>query len=236
MNWNCVEHKELQLLLIFAVAFGKLTKLKNVRFPISGFDKTREELVRNFAEQSLVGKTILELGCGSGERTRLFYDMSQVIGVDIMREIDEGRKRKFNFLLADATILPFRNDSFDAVVSFDVVEHVVNDETFVAEAFRVCKRRGKIIIGTPNRLRLSNRVRRLLGKQIIYPRQMGPGVIHLREYSSEQFVSLVSSGGFLGICICVWLGLVSRLDKGLKIFPAFLNPLVQYLIFFGYKP
>jgi len=202
---------------------------------ICRFDEARDGLVADFASRNLVGKKILELGCGSGDRTQLFYDVSRVIGVDIMGQVSVERKRKFCFFVADATKLPFRNESFDAVVSFDVIEHISDDKKFVAEAFRVCKGRGIIILGTPNRLRLSNRLRNLLGKKIVYPRYLGPDIIHLREYTREQLITLVKNAGLSGECMCIWVGFVGRVNKGLRIFPTFLAPYAQYLLFFGRK-
>jgi ubiquinone/menaquinone biosynthesis C-methylase UbiE len=146
------------------------------------------------------------------------------------------RRRKFGFFLADATQLPFRNESFDAVVSFDVVEHIWDDKQFVTEAFRVCKERGYLILGTPNRLRLSNRLRCLLGEKIVYPCCLGSNTVHVREYVQEQLSSLCKNVGFVGECICIWVGLVGRIDRGLTIFPNSIASLAQYLLFLGKRP
>ena len=127
---------------------------------IAGFNEARDGFIARFANENLREKTVLELGCGNGERTELFYDISQMIGIDIMNSVSKDRNHKFVFLLADATRLPFIDNIFDAVVSFDVIEHVDADKIFVNEAFRVSKNNGYLIIGTPNRIRLSNRLRR----------------------------------------------------------------------------
>jgi SAM-dependent methyltransferase len=184
----------------------------------------------------LVGKKILELGCGNGERTRLFYDVSIVTGVDIVDKVSNVRKRKFNFFLADATALPFEDESFDAVVSFDVVEHILQDEQFVREAFRVCKKGGAVILGTPNRLRLSNRLMGLIGKPVCYPYYLGPDTIHLREYTRKQFDCLCKDTGLIGNCLSLWVGLVGRIDLGFAVFPSLFGSVAQYLLFIGCKP
>jgi len=203
---------------------------------ICRFEEERDSLIANFAKNNLAGKKILELGCGTGDRTKLFYDVSDVIGIDIADKVSEKRKRKFDFLLADATELPFRDNSFDAVVSFDVIEHILDDKKFVAETFRVCKRKGYLFLGTPHKLRLSNRLRSLFGKKIVYPRCLGPNTIHLREFTREQLTSIVTNVGFAGECMFIWVGFVGRIDKGLRMFPSFIAPFAQYLLFLGYKP
>lgn len=199
------------------------------------FDQARDKLITNFFNNHLIGKKILELGCGSGERTKLFYDCSEVIGIDIKNKISCSRKQKFKFLKTDATKLPFKAESFDAVVSFDVVEHIWNDKEFVSEAYRVCKKGGYVILGTPNRIRLSNRLMPLFGKKITYPYYLGPDTIHVREYTRSQFTSLCKNASLIGECVSIWIGFVGRFDKGLQIFPRFVSSLSQYLLFIGYK-
>lgn len=177
----------------------------------------------------------MELGCGSGDRTKLFYDYSEVIGIDIKNKTTSSRKHKFEFLIPDATKLPFKDESFDAVVSFDVVEHVWNDKEFVSEAYRVCKSGGYVILGTPSRVRLSNRLTPLFGKKITYPYYLGPDTIHVREYTRSQFRSPCESASLIGECVSIWIGIVGRIDRGLPIFPRFVSSLVQYLLFIGYE-
>jgi ubiquinone/menaquinone biosynthesis C-methylase UbiE len=203
---------------------------------VSGFEETQAEFLTGFASQNLSGKIVLDLGCGPGRKAKLFCDVSEVVGIDITTRISKEQKHQFTFLLADATRLPFKDDYFDAVVSFDVVEHITDDKKFVAEAFRVCKKNGYILMGTPNLLRLSNRLRILLGQQIVFPCYIAVDAIHFREYTSEQLVSLAAGAGFLGKCTFMWVGLFGKFDKGLRVFPTFLNPFAQHLFFIGRKP
>lgn len=138
--------------------------------------------------------------------------------------------------MADATKLPFHDCSFDALVSFDVIEHILDDNKFVAEAFCVCKKKGYLVLGTASRLRLSNNLRSLLRKKIAYPCRLGPNTVHVREYTRKQLTSLLKNVGFVGKCIYIWVGLVGRIDKGLKTFPSSIASYAHYLLFIGYKP
>ena len=203
---------------------------------ICKFDTARDKIIKDFISHNLVGKTVLELGCGSGERTKFFYDVCQVTGVDIVSKVSLKRKNRFSFFLTDATALPFEDASFDAIVSFDVVEHILDDEKFVHEAFRVCRKGGFFLIGTPNRLRLSNRLMGLMGTPVRYPYYLGPDTIHLREYTLKQFDALCRNGGLIGNCLSVWVGLVGRIDLGLDVFPSAFSSLSQYLLYIGCKP
>ena len=48
--------------------------------------------------------------------------------------------------------LPFTNNSFDAVLLHEVIEHVKDDRLTIQEAHRVVKRGGKVVVFAPNRL------------------------------------------------------------------------------------
>lgn len=143
---------------------------------VFSFERARDGLIFEFAKKFLAGKKILEVGCGEGDRTKLFYSVSnQVFGIDIVDKVKNEHKNHFQFLLADGRKLPFSDECFDAVVSFDVIEHIEEDKAVVDEMFRVCKKGGFLLLGTPNRLRLSNRLYALIGKRITYPYHLGPG-------------------------------------------------------------
>lgn len=203
---------------------------------LSRFEKTRDTIISEFVKKKLSGKKVLEIGCGEGERTKLFYNHCKVVGVDIENKINIEHQGGFEFVNADAVKLPFQDCLFDAVVSFDTIEHIDDDVRSVKEAFRVCKNEGYFIIGTPNRLRFSNRLMKLIGKKITYPYQLGPDVIHLREYTMSELENIVKEAGFkISESLYIWIGLVGKIDKGFKKFPAFLNSLSQYLLIIAIK-
>lgn len=93
-----------------------------------------------------VGSTYLDVGCGTGQGA--FY-LSQigykVTGVDFSARLIDTAKQNFpniNFYQADALQLPFSNNSFDAVGSHCVIEHITDVSKFLAEQIRVVKKRG----------------------------------------------------------------------------------------------
>jgi ubiquinone/menaquinone biosynthesis C-methylase UbiE len=98
---------------------------------------------------------ILDVGCGTGAIT---FDIAQitegeVIGVDIDSEKLKDAKKALsdvpNILLieADATNLPFENDSFDLVVFTLVIMHIKDQQIALNEMARVTKR-GGIVLAT----------------------------------------------------------------------------------------
>ena len=98
---------------------------------------------------------ILEIGCGIGsvvsELSSQGYD---VIGTDISREaVAYGLKKYSNIRLEvqAAEVLPYENDSFDFVVSFDLFEHIAQIDRHICEVSRVLRPTGYYLFQTPNK-------------------------------------------------------------------------------------
>lgn len=148
-----------------------------------------QSAVKNFIErygQNIKRARILDIGCGNGEYTSLFCkNWNKVIGLDIKNYI-KPEYRKFEFIKGNAEELPFPNESFDLVVSFDVIEHIENDRKAIQEMYRVLRKRGKIFLETPNRERLSYWLLVLVGRKRTYPLKLGENCIHLQEYKKQE--------------------------------------------------
>lgn len=111
----------------------------------------RFELIRRYAP--LEGATILDVGCGLGLYVRQFRAFSpHVWGVDIDPDkVAEASKALPNISQAPAEALPFPDGTFDVVLSHEVLEHVDDDRRAVAEACRVLKPGGRLVVFAPNR-------------------------------------------------------------------------------------
>jgi SAM-dependent methyltransferase len=94
---------------------------------------------------------ILEVGGGrSGMGARL-YPQASVVTVDRdPTQLDLGSTRQGSMLVCgDACALPFRDFSFDVVTLFDVLEHIADDAKAAAEALRVTRPGGWVLLSTP---------------------------------------------------------------------------------------
>ena len=100
---------------------------------------------------------VLDLGCSNGLTSMLVAKNTnaQLTGVDIspaqvanaeenIRNVDLGKKPLF--IVADANKLPFPDESFDAIVSFEVFCHLIDLPTAIKECARVLKKNGRIAI------------------------------------------------------------------------------------------
>ena len=67
-----------------------------------------------------------------------------------LSNVRQRNPRRVAPLLGDALALPVRDKSFDAVVCFEVIEHLPDVVAAVAEMLRVLKRPGHLIFGLPN--------------------------------------------------------------------------------------
>ena len=81
-------------------------------------------------------RMVLELGCGASPQDHLGRDY---IGVDISQKALEKGKGKGKRVQADITLLPFRDNSIDAVLTIAVLEHIPEPERVLQEVVRVLR-------------------------------------------------------------------------------------------------
>ena len=99
--------------------------------------------------QGLPGRDILEVGCGEG----MMFDGTgtQPVQMDVSLTRVSRATGKGRFLLcADGYALPFADRSFAAVLLVAVLEHTREPSRLLAEANRVLKPGGKVVIVVPN--------------------------------------------------------------------------------------
>jgi SAM-dependent methyltransferase len=187
------------------------------------------------------GKLVLNVGCGRGFEAYVFVQRScKVIGVDIRYSVETRYKRCLDFILADAKFMPFKSDMFDSVASFDVIEHIDDDECFVRENSRVVKPGGRVYIGTPNRLRLANRIRqiifgRMLEEIVFYYEGLGE-MHHFREYTIKSSRKLIERHLRIIQTVPIWIGLyLFRFAPGLRRFPNALADFCNYIVIVATK-
>ncbi|WP_462247318.1 class I SAM-dependent methyltransferase [Ekhidna sp.] len=97
---------------------------------------------------------LLELGCGEGRGVELLAPLANsYVGIDKIKSVIETLEKKYSdykFMSGVFPPFPFEDNSFDTIVTFQVIEHVKDDEGFVKEIHRVLKPGGKALITTPN--------------------------------------------------------------------------------------
>jgi SAM-dependent methyltransferase len=98
---------------------------------------------------------LLEIGSGKG---RLLHALRargyEAFGVEPNLELIAEGRRLYGALPVQpvrGTALPFANGSFDAVLSFDVFEHIADSDAHLHEVARVLKPGGQYLLQTPNK-------------------------------------------------------------------------------------
>jgi ubiquinone/menaquinone biosynthesis C-methylase UbiE len=133
-----------------------------------GYHGPKLEAVLGLLE-GLSPHTILDVGCGDGEISRVMNGHMDgvVIGIDISRSlIKVASKRLENLIIGDVERwLPFRFQVFDLCTGLDVIEHVVDTDGFLAGLYNVLKPGGYLILVTPNLASLVERLLLLFGFQ-----------------------------------------------------------------------
>jgi SAM-dependent methyltransferase len=119
------------------------------------FGGMREEWAKNFADymrphtpQSLAGKSVLDIGAGSGRHSfHAAQAGARVVAVDLGASIDVARRNLPASVLtvqADAEALPFEPDTFDIVMSIGVLHHLPDTERALRSIARYAKPGGHV--------------------------------------------------------------------------------------------
>jgi 2-polyprenyl-6-hydroxyphenyl methylase/3-demethylubiquinone-9 3-methyltransferase len=97
------------------------------------------------------GKRILDLGCGKGRVSRRLEDAGAcVIGLDPSFGMLQ-HAGNLPGVQASACRLPFRDESFDAVIAVEVFEHLGDVDAAIAECARVCRTGATLAVLDKNR-------------------------------------------------------------------------------------
>ena len=138
-------------------------------------------------EKIAPGCHVLEAGTGEGYGAS-FLSLAglKMTGLDIDQPAVEHANAKYgsencHYLLYGGSKMPFEDLTFDAVISFQVIEHIMEDRNYISEIHRVLKPGGSLMINTPNR---TNRLK---------PGQKPFNPFHVREYASSEFEEVLKS-------------------------------------------
>ncbi|MGB6091400.1 MAG: class I SAM-dependent methyltransferase, partial [Candidatus Binataceae bacterium] len=130
-------------------------------------------------------------GCGS---SLIIQSLNNVVGMDFnFSKLRFLSRYRMPLVRGSAFALPFRDSSFDCVISSQVIEHIPFDEVLFSEMRRVLVPGGKLILGTPD---YATRAWRTI--EPIYGFLMPGGYKdeHITHYTRERLTELLTRNGF----------------------------------------
>lgn len=114
--------------------------------------KRRLSMIQKFAGERMQGK-VLENGCGVG----MYVEKMTALGAEVTGlefDFERARDARVNsekIINAAGEFLPLLSSTFDLILSHEVIEHVQDDRSAIAEMVRVMKVGGRAVIFCPNR-------------------------------------------------------------------------------------
>ncbi len=132
--------------------------IKKIRFYISPYFLSKFYIlkaIKNVLEKYNFSGSLLDVGCGEKPYKNLFRGVKDYVGIDFKNYSTnkdfQGEKPDFYFgnNYSKKLNLPFENNFFDSVVSFQVLEHHKNPHKMIDEMFRVTKPNGYILLTAP---------------------------------------------------------------------------------------
>jgi len=158
---------------------------------------------------------ILDVGCGRRPfQAVLARHGTQVMAVEADRRRYGGDQPPEAW--ADGQYLPFRGACFDTVVAFQVLEHVPEPGRLVAEAARVLRRGGRLVLTAPH-------IWGIHEEPADFYRFTGYGLAHLARAAGLEVLETRALAGYwvtAGARFCYYLEHFDRYGLGLLVRPA----------------
>ncbi|KAA3498034.1 class I SAM-dependent methyltransferase [Rhizobium rhizogenes] len=93
--------------------------------------------------------TLIDVGCGEMPFRDLLHPAVQYTGIDVPEAISFGMRNNIDIIPFDGINIPFPDASCDAVLCTEVLEHVADPASLVAEMYRVLRPGGLMIATVP---------------------------------------------------------------------------------------
>ena len=187
-------------------------------------ESSTEILINRYVPEA--GSKILDVGVGMGRLLERFPSM-QRYGMDVSRGYLKHAKHKgINVCLSLIEDMPYRLNYFDAVVSTDVLEHVLDLNLAVKNILRVLKKDGILIIRVPLEEDLST----YLDEDYPYD------LVHLRTFDEASLRLLfekIFNVSVLEIGLTGYRGGPLRIGSKLRIYNSLVNRFLRMVKFFS---
>lgn len=169
---------------------------------------------------SLISGNVLDFGCGSKPYASLFSGAINYVGVDVKTSGHDHKDSKVD-VFYDGRTLPFCDGQFDAVVSFEVFEHVFNLPEILLEIRRVIKDSGYLLVSLPFAWYEHE-------TPYDYARYTSFGITHLLRSSGFEIAETRKTSTFLSAVGQIFVGYLTQLNPRSKM----LRHIFQFFVIF----
>ena len=138
----------------------------------------RHEAAYRMAARALRGRRairVLDAGCGEGYGASLLAGTAEVHALDLDADTARHAARRYaavRVIRGDACALPYRSESFDAVLALQLLEHLFCADRFLRRVRSLLRPGGVLLLSTPNRATFSP--------------DGEPSPFHVYEYSADE--------------------------------------------------
>ncbi len=154
---------------------------------------------------------IVDIGCGDGLAAKVAAQLNpghQFVGIDWSADaLRQARAHGLALIRAgvEGSGLPLVSASADVVIMSEVIEHLVDTDSALDEAFRILKPGGSLLLSTPNLAAWYNRGLLALGVQPVFSEVSLRGVFgrpgsqvagHLHMFTRRALTGLLGARGF----------------------------------------
>lgn len=161
----------------------------------------REDLLNRISPEA---KNILEFGCGEGTLGQALKKRQKcrVVGIELDRDAAAIAKKRIDDVYnADAReIVAILHDQFDWIIGGDIVEHLDEPWSFLADLKRISAPHGNLLLSLPNLAHLSV-VNDLLQGRFDYAYMGLTCVGHLRFFTRRSIEEMLAIAGWTVVSI-----------------------------------
>ena len=160
--------------------------------------------------KDIQGKKVLDVGCGMGRLSIFLSERNfEVTGLDINKSFidlanDKAKNKKLNVNFIHGHIDQLE-EKYDTIVIADVLEHIIDDASFIADLKRLLKKDGQLVLMVPAFEFLRS------------PRDDAVG--HIRRYTKDELRRKFSDQGYEIVRLDYW--------KFINIFNCILNKMFR---------
>ncbi len=166
--------------------FDKLYSIESSNFWFRSRNRIIQSLFSKYVD-ICIEREVLEIGCGTGY---VLHGLSKfknlkLTGAELHVEGLKFAKRRLpnvDFLQMDARKMPFKEEEFDIVGAFDVLEHIEEDEVIMNNVYKILKQKGLLFITVPQHKWLWS--------------TQDEASYHKRRYTRKEIVDKLSKANF----------------------------------------